>query len=237
MWGRLGMLALALATMMAAPASAQVRYIPTGVQVQGPYGWDGFCSRFARKQDMACMPQGPSLAYVEFSHANMQFLRSIREFYSEPRFSYPQDIELYGEEEFWTYLQDPKGGDCEDFVLTWRRELLRKGWPSSALLIMVVSAWNPKKGVNEGHAVLVVRTSEGDLVLDPLRADVHWWQNSGHRFINMQSQVNPMIWLEVVLPPPQAGTTAAMPPLEPPTAPKASRKRGDWRSEVFQNTR
>ncbi|MBN9028152.1 MAG: transglutaminase-like cysteine peptidase [Rhizobiales bacterium] len=41
------------------------------------------------------------------------------------------DQELYGREEYWNYPEDGKG-DCEDFVLLKRRELIEKGWPAGS---------------------------------------------------------------------------------------------------------
>ena len=70
------------------------------------------------------------------------------------------DLEHYGVAEFWTLPTDGKG-DCEDYALLKRHELLKLGWPSSALLITVVS---DEKG--EGHAVLTARTTAGDFILD-----------------------------------------------------------------------
>ena len=58
----------------------------------------------------------------------------------------------------------PNGaGDCEDYVLEKRRELMHKGLSASDLLITVV-----RKPDGEGHAMLTVRTDKGDFVLDNL---------------------------------------------------------------------
>ena len=71
------------------------------------------------------------------------------------------DFDIYGKDEVWAY---PRGaGDCEDYVLEKRRDLMRKGISLSDLLITVV-----RKPDGEGHAVLTVRTDEGDYVLDNL---------------------------------------------------------------------
>lgn len=61
----------------------------------------------------------------------------------------------------WTIA--PRAGDCDDFVVTKRAHLLAAGWPSSALIMMLVRT----RG-GEAHLVLVVRTSAGDYVLDSL---------------------------------------------------------------------
>ena len=78
---------------------------------------------------------------------------------STPRSRRMTDEQLYRVAEFWTY---PNGyGDCEDYALAKRRALIEDGWPPSTLLIAVVRQKN-----GEGHAVLMVRTDRGDLILD-----------------------------------------------------------------------
>ena len=43
----------------------------------------------------------------------------------------------YGIADYWTLPTDGKG-DCEDYALLKRHELIRLGWPSSALLMTIV---------------------------------------------------------------------------------------------------
>ncbi|ADZ71451.1 transglutaminase-like cysteine peptidase [Polymorphum gilvum] len=80
-------------------------------------------------------------------------------------------------------------GDCEDFALTKRRELIRLGWPSRALRIAVArTPWG------EGHAVLVVRTSDGDLVLDNRTSRIVPWHKTDLTWLKIQSQANARQW-------------------------------------------
>ncbi|MCO6187237.1 transglutaminase-like cysteine peptidase [Rhizobium sp. L1K21] len=79
-------------------------------------------------------------------------------------------------------------GDCDDYVMTKRHKLMAAGIPSSALRIAVVKT---KKGA--GHAVLVVKTSAGELVLDNLRKNIVSRQASGYRYVTVSS-ANPMRW-------------------------------------------
>ena len=83
-------------------------------------------------------------------------------------------------------------GDCEDYALTKRAALLRKGFPTSALLMTTVVT-----GRGESHAVLMVRTDRGDFVLDNLTQVVKPWNNTGYRFTLMQSPDNPRIWVRL----------------------------------------
>ena len=65
------------------------------------------------------------------------------------------------------WLISPKAGDCNDYAVTKRHELLARGWPSRALLLAEVIVPS-----GEHHLVVVVRTNEGDFVLDNLNASV-----------------------------------------------------------------
>lgn len=87
---------------------------------------------------------------------------------------------------------DVTAGDCEDYALTKRKHLLGLGWPSRALRIAVA---NTPSG--EGHAVLVVKTSLGDLVLDNRTSNIREWNKTDLHWIAMQSARNPKIWVNV----------------------------------------
>lgn len=101
------------------------------------------------------------------------------------------DQDLYQVAEFWTY---PNGyGDCEDYALAKRRELVNAGWPASTLLMAVV-----KQANGEGHAVLMVRTDRGDLVLDNQVGSVDLWSQTPYKFIKRQSQADAGQWVDMI---------------------------------------
>ena len=101
------------------------------------------------------------------------------------------DAELYQVKEFWTY---PRGyGDCEDFALAKRKALIDSGWPASTLLITVVRQMN-----GEGHAVLMVRSDRGDLILDNQDGSVRLWNETPYLFLKRQSQANAGQWVDIV---------------------------------------
>ncbi len=83
-------------------------------------------------------------------------------------------------------------GDCEDYALLKRHELMRLGWPSSALLITVV---RDERG--EGHAVLTARTAGGDLILDNKVNEVRLWSSTPYQFLLRQSWANPQAWMSL----------------------------------------
>lgn len=100
------------------------------------------------------------------------------------------DFDIYGKDEVWAY---PHGaGDCEDYVLEKRRELNRNGVSLSDLLITVV-----RKPDGEGHAVLTVRTSDGDFVLDNLTDAVRHWDQTGYRFLKRQAANHTGRWVTI----------------------------------------
>jgi predicted transglutaminase-like cysteine proteinase len=98
------------------------------------------------------------------------------------------DQDLYNVAEFWSY---PDGrGDCEDFALEKRRQLIQAGWDASTLLMTVVRERN-----GNGHAVLRVRTDRGDLVLDNQDGRVRVWQDTPYEYIKRQSQTDAGRWV------------------------------------------
>ncbi|WP_442866491.1 transglutaminase-like cysteine peptidase [Aminobacter sp. NyZ550] len=101
------------------------------------------------------------------------------------------DIEIYGRDEVWTY-PDNSEGDCEDYVLEKRRTLNREGLKLSNLLITVV-----RKPDGEGHAVLTVRTSKGDFILDNLTDAVRQWDETGYSYLKRQSSENTGRWVTI----------------------------------------
>lgn len=79
-------------------------------------------------------------------------------------------------------------GDCDDYVMTKRRALMRAGLPASALRVAIVRT---RRG--EGHSVLIVKTSAGELVLDNLRSVIIRPNETGYRFVSV-STADPLRW-------------------------------------------
>jgi predicted transglutaminase-like cysteine proteinase len=100
------------------------------------------------------------------------------------------DLAFYRSEEHWalpvTY------GDCEDYVLLKRKWLIERDWPTGSLLITVVF-----DEIGEGHAVLLVRTTRGDLVLDNKTDEIRFWHETAYRFVKRQSIRDPNRWVSV----------------------------------------
>ncbi|ANL30153.1 transglutaminase-like protein (plasmid) [Rhizobium phaseoli] len=90
------------------------------------------------------------------------------------------------------WSMDVTAGDCEDFALTKRKKLMQLGWSSESLRIAVAIT---KTG--EGHAVLIARTSEGDLVLDNRFNAIKDWRKTDLRWVMAQTADNPKYWAKM----------------------------------------
>jgi len=95
----------------------------------------------------------------------------------------------------WTIA--PSMGDCNDYAVTKRHELLRSGLPAKALRL---SAVKTSSGV--GHLVLVVVTTKGELVLDNLTDAILPWQSTDYRWLKIQSASDARFWFTVRAPGP-----------------------------------
>jgi predicted transglutaminase-like cysteine proteinase len=100
------------------------------------------------------------------------------------------DMEMWGREEVWSY---PVGeGDCEDYALEKRRRLMALGIPAGNLLMTVVRQPN-----GDGHAVLTVRTSLGDYILDNLETRILPWNETEYTYLKRQSETNSGVWVKI----------------------------------------
>jgi predicted transglutaminase-like cysteine proteinase len=171
-------------------------FISVGEETRAPIGWVEFCTHRSWECDVAPTPARDVTltpkAWKELVRINRLVNSRIRPM---------TDLEHYGVVEKWAYPDDGYG-DCEDYVLLKRRMLMEAGWPREALLITVV---RDKKG--DGHAVLTVKTDQGEFVLDNQNEEIAPWSETGYRFVKRQSQSDPNVW--VSLGDPRAATATA----------------------------
>jgi predicted transglutaminase-like cysteine proteinase len=83
-------------------------------------------------------------------------------------------------------------GDCEDYALLKRQQLLEMGWSSSSLRIATALTQG-----GTGHAVLIVRLNNQDVVLDNLTDAIRPWYETEYRFLKIQSDTDPNAWFAV----------------------------------------
>ncbi len=91
----------------------------------------------------------------------------------------------------------PQVGDCKDYAVTKRHELLARGWPSRALLLAEVIVPS-----GEHHLILVVRVDHTDLVLDNLNANIRSIAvvYPQYQWVRIELPQNPKFWATVSAP-------------------------------------
>lgn len=160
-------------------------FMPTYGDIGAPMGFINFCrlnaERCARNTDSHARILLTDDRRLELGGVNDRVNALIKP---------ATDQDLYGEVEHWTVPVTQ--GDCEDYVLLKRELLMAAGWPSSALLITVV---RDERG--DGHAVLTVRTRQGDLVLDNKQSRILLWAETGYEYIKRQSYRDPFAWVSL----------------------------------------
>ncbi|HXY59574.1 MAG TPA: transglutaminase-like cysteine peptidase [Methylocystis sp.] len=182
-------LAGTLALLSTGAQAASATFASTGAETSIPYGWLDFCARYAGECPDDMLAPRP----IEFSPQAMRQIRAVNAYVNrtvEP----VSDMDHWGVIDQWDYPTDSKG-DCEDYALMKRRMLMKAGFPRQALLMTVVKEKN-----GDGHAVLMVKTTHGDFVLDNLSEEVRLWNETPYRFVKRQSEENPSIWVSIGAP-------------------------------------
>lgn len=150
-----------------------------------PIGARQFCA--ARPDD--CTPAAGPSGPLSLSSALKRDLVDVNRRFNKQVVAVT-DQAYYKQRELWTY---PDGyGDCEDFALAKRRELMQRGWPASSLLMTMVRQRN-----GDAHAVLVAVTTAGDFVLDNLVDDVLDWDQTDYKFVKMQTPASMNSWVDI----------------------------------------
>jgi predicted transglutaminase-like cysteine proteinase len=191
-----GLLALAGLTLWSQAARTDQVSMKLNGWTNPPVGYLDFCKHFPDQ----CVARGTDTA-VALSEQRWRELLDVNGF-ANHTITAATDLANYHAEEVWalpgTY------GDCEDYVLLKRKWLVDRGWPTGALLVAVVF-----DEIGDGHAVLLVRTTRGDFVLDNKTDAIRLWQETPYRFVKRQSVSDPNRWVSVGDPRSTAWSTAA----------------------------
>jgi predicted transglutaminase-like cysteine proteinase len=106
-----------------------------------------------------------------------------------------EDDRTWGASDYWALPLENgvRSGDCEDYVLEKRRALQAEGVPKEALSIaLVITPWG------ESHAVLLVATQKGEMVLDNLSPWIVPWSETGYRWLTRQAPGgDAMTWVSI----------------------------------------
>lgn len=165
-----------------ATASSQA-FLPQRMHIKAPDGAEGLC----RKYSWACSQARRSGQLTQgdlkkVSVINKNINRKTRAI---------DDQSQYRTTEYWA-LPSARGGDCEDFALLKKRDLIQAGIAPNRLLIATV--FDRGRG---GHAVLVLRTDTGDVILDNLTNRILPWTKTKYTFLRMQDPQSPNRWVGV----------------------------------------
>lgn len=147
--------------------------------VLAPFQHVRFCLRYPRD----CQPSSTRRKPVPLQ--KMGLLKSVN---TKVNQSINPRSKAYDGSEIWAIA--PETGDCNDYAVTKRHELLARGLPSSALRLSVVVT---PEGV--GHLVLVVTTTVGNLVMDNLAEEIVQWQLTEYRWLKIQTKNDPQLWI------------------------------------------
>lgn len=163
-----------------AMANSHGAFLKPQKAIHAPSGFAGLCSRYS----WACKSTGQSRVSAKeklflAKSINRAVNKQVREI---------EDQTQYGVEEHWA-LPTHRGGDCEDLVLLKKKMLVERGVSSEALLIATVLDKQLRS-----HAVLVLRTSKGDLVLDNLTNKILPWDRTGYTFLKLQNPKSLRKW-------------------------------------------
>jgi predicted transglutaminase-like cysteine proteinase len=162
-----------------------IQHIKFETPTLAPMAYTQFCLRYAED----CRPRitfrgGP----VRLTAERWDDLKKVNKRVNQDIVPERNELGLAGE----TWLISPDRGDCNDYAVTKRHELLDRGWPARVLLLSEVV-------VNSGehHLVLVVRTKSGDLVLDNLTSQIKPWLRVPYRWVRIQQPTNTRLWATI----------------------------------------
>jgi predicted transglutaminase-like cysteine proteinase len=148
--------------------------------------------RFCLRYPSDCKSNPSENERIDLSTETSELLKRVNH---DVNLSIAPMLKSYGSnlEDGWAIA--PGSGDCNDYAVTKRHELLENGLPSRALRLSVV-----KTASGIGHLVLVVVTTKGDLVLDNLTETIRPWQSTDYHWLKIQSATDSKFWYEIKAP-------------------------------------
>jgi predicted transglutaminase-like cysteine proteinase len=162
-----------------------IQHIKFETTTLAPMAYTQFCLRYEDECRTKVMFRGGP---VQLTAERWDDLKEVNKAVNEDIIPERNELGLAGE----TWLISPDRGDCNDYAVTKRHELLDRGWPARALLLseVIVSS-------GEHHLVLVVRTKSGDLVLDNVTSQIKPWSRVPYRWVRIQKPNNSRLWATI----------------------------------------
>lgn len=183
----LGLFQPAHAGLLGMPLGLQsaIQHIKLGAPTLPPMAYTQFCVRYQDQCRTRLIFRGGPVKLTEERWAD---LREVNRVINRGIIPESNELGLAGEK----WLINPASGDCNDYAVSKRHELLARGWPARALLLaeVVVSS-------GEHHLVVVVRTRTGDLVLDNLNPQIKPWARVPYRWVRVQLPTSQKLWANV----------------------------------------
>lgn len=167
------------------PGTPPITFITEAAPVLAPFQHVRFCLRHPTE----CKPSASARERVKLDDIAIELLKRTNK---EVNASIAPTVKSYGAklDDGWTV--GPASGDCNDYAVTKRHQLLDRGLPSNALRLSVVRT---PSGI--GHLVLVVITTKGDLVLDNLTGEIRDWHQTKYEWLKIQSSDDPKLWFDI----------------------------------------
>ncbi|MCK1475709.1 transglutaminase-like cysteine peptidase [Bradyrhizobium sp. 197] len=171
----------ALLTVPTAPQAA-FAHIELGRPTLPPLTYTMFCLRYEAECRLRRSFRGGPIRLTKERWAELKAVNRVVNRAIAPQ---PNQFGLAGEE----WVVNPDRGDCNDYAVTKRHELLERGWPARVLLLSEVVT-----GSGDHHLVLVVRARTGDLVLDNLTPEIKLWSRVPYGWVRMQMPSDSRMW-------------------------------------------
>jgi predicted transglutaminase-like cysteine proteinase len=148
-----------------------------------PFGHTVFCLRYpldcARTDSTVDLPNSLAGRWRKMNHVNSSVNTAIA-----PKAD-PDRVNTH-----WAIA--PLAGDCNDYAVTKRHELLKAGWPSSSLLLAEVTLIS----TGEHHLILIVKGNKVNWVLDNLKPGIERLAETRNEYAwdRIESADNPKFW-------------------------------------------
>ena len=141
---------------------------------------------FCKKNPEDCRPDGSGRTVAPADAATMKRLREVNTAVNASIRATPDARGPLGD--VWSL--SPVKGDCDDYAVTKRHRLIAMGLPVGSLRLVVAMTQG-----GEGHAVLLAKTEQGDIVLDNRSSRLRSWRESGLTLLKIQSAEDPRRWV------------------------------------------
>ena len=174
------------------PSVASAQAEPTYATAAGPEGFNwsyAFSAPAPRKALSTPKARDAPASRAEIARLNRinrQVNRSVH---------FRSDATLFGLDDVWSLpVTGGDGllyGDCEDYALQKRSVLLAQGFAPDSLSLAVV-----RTGRGDIHAVLLVRTPTGEMMMDSLTSWVVPWEKSAYTLIARQAAGGAGAWAQ-----------------------------------------